>query len=331
MRYYETERDSIDMFREEYYFLSNYYPAVLTYNGVTYLNSEAAYQAQKCAEPSERMQFAMLRPDEAKKLGGKVTLRPDWNEVKVPLMREIVRAKFTQNPFLADWLLKTGDRELVEGNWWGDTFWGVSSKTGEGENHLGIILMELREEFRRNGLPEARTAVWMKYGPVDHMSVVFGDITQSDCMCVVNAANSTLLGGCGVDGAIHMAAGPELLEACRKLKGCKTGEAKITPGFQLNAQYVIHTVGPRYPMPDHEELLRQAYRNSLELAKANHITDIAFPAISTGIYSYPKKDAAAIAVAVVREWLKENADAAIDVVFTVVDHTLYEYYCEALR
>ena len=132
---------------------------------------------------------------------------------------------------------------------------------------------------------------------------VSGDITKLHVDAIVNAANSSLLGGGGVDGAIHRAAGPELLEACRKLHGCKTGDAKATPGFRLPATWVFHTVGPVWNGGhlSEDEKLASCYRRCLELAREHHVNSIAFPAISTGIYGFPSDRAARIAIQTVRD------------------------------
>ena len=154
----------------------------------------------------------------------------------------------------------------------------------------------------------------------NQIQVVQGDITKLDCDCIVNAANRSLLGGGGVDGAIHRAAGPELLAECRTLHGCRTGEAKITKGYRLKAKYIIHTVGPIYSgTAEDAAQLADCYRNSLDLAKEHDVHSIAFPAISTGVYGYPLEDATEIAVKTVAQWLEAHADYAMQVIFCCFD------------
>ena len=140
------------------------------------------------------------------------------------------------------------------------------------------------------------------------IEVVQGDITTLEVDAIVNAANSSLMGGGGVDGAIHRAAGPELLEACIELKGCPTGEAKVTPGFRLPAKHIIHTVGPVWHggQSGEIEMLRSCYRQSLALAKSVDARTVAFPAISTGVYRFPVEYAADIAIREVWTFLDEN-------------------------
>ena len=143
----------------------------------------------------------------------------------------------------------------------------------------------------------------------DAISVYTGDITKMGVDAIVNAANPSLLGGGGVDGAIHLAAGPQLKEACRKLKGCAIGQAKLTEGFDLPARFVIHTVGPIWQGggKGEPEKLNSCYKNSLQLAADNGLATVAFPAISTGIYGYPKQSAAQIAVAAIRCYLARDS------------------------
>jgi O-acetyl-ADP-ribose deacetylase (regulator of RNase III) len=160
--------------------------------------------------------------------------------------------------------------------------------------------------------------------------VVVADITTEEVDAIVNAANASLLGGGGVDGAIHRAAGPELLAFCRGLGGCKTGEAKISPGFRLPARYVIHTVGPVWHGGDHgeAELLASCYTRSLDLAVQHGLKTIAFPAISTGIYGYPPEQAAMIAVTTAAG--HQRVAELERVVFCAFDHRTAELHVEAL-
>ncbi len=159
------------------------------------------------------------------------------------------------------------------------------------------------------------------------LSIIRGDITSLSVDAIVNAANNSLLGGGGVDGAIHRAAGPRLPEHCRSLKGCDTGEAKITPGFNLPAKFVIHTVGPvwRNGNAGEAELLKNCYLNSLYLARKNNVKSIAFPAISTGVYGFPKEKAARIALNTTLRFLRENEmpQKVIMVCFSADDELIY--------
>lgn len=163
------------------------------------------------------------------------------------------------------------------------------------------------------------------------IELIRGDITQVEADAIVNAANSSLLGGGGVDGAIHRAAGPALLEACRKLNGCPTGEAKITEGFNLKAKYVIHTVGPVWQggNANEAEFLGKCYTNSLRLAALFHVKTVAFPNISTGIYGFPKDKAAEIAVYSVKNWLESHHEPE-KVIFVVFDEENAEIYNQKL-
>lgn len=166
----------------------------------------------------------------------------------------------------------------------------------------------------------------------DRIVLVSGDITNLTVDAIVNAANSSLLGGGGVDGAIHRAAGRQLLEECRSLGGCRTGEAKMTRGYNLPAKYVIHTVGPVWRGGQHDEaaLLASCYQSSLQLAADHHLETIAFPAISTGIYGYPLDPATRIAVNVTSRFLAEH-ETPVTVTFVCFGQQTLDAYQRALR
>ena len=164
------------------------------------------------------------------------------------------------------------------------------------------------------------------------LALVVGDITAEETEAIVNAANSRLMGGAGVDGAIHSAGGPSIMAECRKIGGCPTGQAVITTGGSLKARYVIHTVGPVYQggTRGEAELLKSAYLSSLKLAAASGIRSISFPAISTGVYSYPPAEAARIALETSVAYLREHTDIE-RIRFVLFDRPTYDLFSEALK
>jgi O-acetyl-ADP-ribose deacetylase (regulator of RNase III) len=166
------------------------------------------------------------------------------------------------------------------------------------------------------------------------LELVEGDITEQDTDAIVNAANSSLLGGGGVDGAIHRAGGPDILAECRKLGGCPTGDAKITTGGRLPARYVIHTVGPVYwreGAARSEDLLTSAYRRSLEVAADHALQSVSFPSISTGAYGYPLEEAAPVALRTVRDYLASQSAGGVRLVrFVLYGRRAYDAYEVAL-
>jgi O-acetyl-ADP-ribose deacetylase (regulator of RNase III) len=165
------------------------------------------------------------------------------------------------------------------------------------------------------------------------LTVIRGDISKISVDAIVNAASTSLLGGGGVNGAIHRAAGPELLEECRKLSGAKTGEAKITRGFNLPAEFVIHTPGPIYGAEGGKEaeLLANCYRESLKCAEENGVETIAFPCISTGAHNYPRQEAARIAMITVTRYLRSHANTIEEVIFVVFSKEDYKIYSAIIK
>ncbi|XP_065488963.1 ADP-ribose glycohydrolase MACROD2 isoform X4 [Caloenas nicobarica] len=214
----------------------------------------------------------------------------------------------------------------------------------EKERLLKMTLEERRKEYLRGYVALKNIPTWMedlksedakddlqgKKSLSEKVSLYRGDITLLEVDAIVNAANSSLLGGGGVDGCIHRAAGPCLVAECRNLSGCETGQAKITCGYDLPAKYVIHTVGPiarGHLTDDHKENLANCYKSSLKLAKENNIRSIAFPCISTGIYGFPNEPAAVIALNTAKEWLSKNyneVDRIIFCVFLEVDYKIFK-------
>lgn len=328
---------------EPFGFLSNWYPSDFAIDGINFSSVEQYIMYRKCLILGEEdiAKQILLTDDVAlqQKLARNTNKYSEtiWNGMRqIVVMRGLI-AKFSQNEDLLKMLADTQDAYLVECAW-SDKVWacgiGIDSDDKQdmskwkGKNILGFALMEVRNMLcgSMTGNSDEKEG-----GPKRTISLHQGDITKLDCDCIVNAANSTLLGGGGVDGAIHKAAGPKLLLECMTLHGCKTGEAKITKGYKLPAKYIIHTVGPVYSgKASDAELLAACYKNSLDLAKENDLHSIAFPAISTGVYGYPLKDATEVAVKTAIDWLNENKDYAVDIVFCCFDKKTYDLYDEVM-
>jgi len=254
---------------------SNFSPHPVVIDGAEWRTSEHYFQAMKfldrklqtkAREIISPMKVALFGRDRS------LPLRPDWDEVKDDVMRKVVFQKVIQNQEMFDTLLSTNDAEIIE-HTKNDAYW-ADGGDGSGRNMLGIILMEVRDELV------------MAMSKID---IVQGDITKSKMETIVNAANKSLTGGGGVDGAIHKAAGPDMKEYCAKYKGCKTGEARISKGYKLATKYVIHAVGPVWyeGEKNEDEKLYNAYKNSMKLAQEVKVKSVAFPNISTGAFRFP--------------------------------------------
>lgn len=334
-----TNQDVIFFWQEcaEYGIFSNWYPASFVIDDFQYLHVEQYMMAQKAKLFHDAKRYtAILRantPKECKALGREVSPFDArvWDAARYEVVKAGNRAKFSQNPALWRALLDTGDCILAEASPF-DGIWGIQMDASAaaqtnpslwpGKNLLGKVLMELRAEFR------SRRPATIQ------LRMMQGDITQiQDVDAIVNAANNSLLGGGGVDGAIHRAAGPALLAECRTLHGCATGQAKITRGYRLPCRFVIHTVGPIWSGGQHGEakLLADCYRNSLQLAVDNGIRRIAFPSISTGVYAFPVKPAAEIAVRTVRAFADAHPDALDLVEWVLFDDRTFQVYTDALN
>ena len=330
--------------QERYGEFSNWYKRPFVIDDFQYFCVEQYMMAQKARLFHDAENYTKIlradTPEGCKWLGKQVTPFSSevWDAAKYDIVKAGNREKYKQNPDLRELLLSTGDSILAEASP-KDAVWGIAmdaesaAKTNPsdwpGENLLGKILMELREEFGGGQVidnkPEIRQTL---------IRMIKADITKlSDVDAIVNAANTSLLGGGGVDGAIHQAAGYKLLEECRSLNGCRTGEAKITGAYNLPCKYVIHTVGPVWNGGRRNEakLLSDCYRNSLELAVKKGIRTIAFPSISTGVYSYPKDQAAKIAVNTVNKFVKSNPGSLDLVEWALFDEETYQVYTDALN
>ena len=320
---------------------SNWYKRDFVIDDFRYFCVEQYMMAQKAKLFHDAENYTKIlranTPSGCKYLGKLVTPFDSavWDAAKYEIVKVGNRAKYEQNPDLKAKLLATGSSILAEASP-KDKVWGIAIAAADaadmapqdwpGQNLLGKILMELRLEF--GGGTAASTP------RKTEIRMIKADITKlSDVDAIANTANNSLLGGGGVDGAIHRAAGPRLLEECKMLNGCETGEAKITAAYKLPCKYIIHTVGPVWNGGSNREAkkLADCYRNSLQLAVDNGIRSIAFPSISTGVYSYPKDQAAKIAVQTANEFIEAHPGELDLVEWALFDDDTLEVYSNALN
>lgn len=286
---------AVNRFRGDYAFLSNFYPAKLCYEGIAYYNAEAAYQAQKCADPAQKMQFAKLYADEAKRAARGVSLREDWDRVKLGIMEQIIQAKFEQNPRLAQLLLDTGDMQLVEGNTWHDLFWGVDLKTGVGENRLGRLLMGLRETFKAGGITDrSGQRPVREYRFENRLILTDESVPDLDVEYTV-----------------------------RELDGQPAGQALL---------WDAGTVGVYAPVygKDGDRKLYECYWNCLDTAAGENAKSIALGAVSVKKNCFPKRKAAQLAAAAVLEWMRQQPDVQMQIYLAPEDIRLMEYLLEGI-
>ena len=293
----------VKRFRGDYDFLSNFYPAKILFDGIAYYNAEAAYQAQKCADPAQREQFAKLYSDESKRFGRSIVVREDWDEIKIDVMKQVVRAKFEQNPRLAKMLIGTRDIPLLEGNTWHDVFWGVDLKTGEGENHLGTILMQLRKEFKEKGfVDKSALRPIQEYHYGQHLVLTDEAMADVEVECIVKELDNEAF--------------PDLNPGCAMLQ-------------EIDGISSIIVQAPVYGKND-EQCLAECYKNSLKIATTLGMKSIAFPAISVGKKCFPKQRAAEIAMTAVADWIVHNSGVEMTLYLVPEDARVFNYMLERI-
>ncbi len=339
---------------------SNWYAesdGVFTVDGVTFAHGEQFMMYQKAlafgaADTAQKI-LASSDPSTIKRLGRTGVPNYDdaiWDAICVSVMRKGLRAKFFQNPRLKEVLLSTGDAILAEctdqrhlkGHGSIDHKWGIGLTADDwdtqqpekwkGRNLLGYTLMRVRSDIRAmdKGISEDDLDATPS---ANSIRVVQGDITKIKVDAIVNAANKQLLGGGGVDGAIHRAAGPDLLKECYTLNGCETGEVRLTKAYNLPAKYVLHTPGPVWHGGTHGEAgkLANSWRRSLALAVELGIHSISFPSISTGVYGYPLNQAAEVAMKTTMEFLQNNPHAGLEVIVVAFGGGVEVSYKKAIQ